>query len=207
VYGLRAIHKVDVEQYPAALANSHLRNWTGLKSMQEAIRYWVQTWYDFWRTIDGVSPLVQHGFDWLLANVPTSPGRPTLLHSDYTLGNVLIDQDRVTAVLDWEASHLGDPAEELSTLIYNLRQQVDREEVLRLYREAGGPSCDEATLKYFEVFNIIKMMVCGFAGYISFDRHSTANPNFYFVGDYCVTPFAPQLIGSIAAAEAARGTV
>src|SRR5205807_8828440 len=44
-------------------------------------------------------------------------GRPdprpdTLVHGDFRLGNLLIGQRGVTAVLDWELVHRGDPVED-----------------------------------------------------------------------------------------------
>lgn len=35
-------------------------------------------------------------------------------HGDWTDGNLLAVDARITAVIDWEASHLGDPLRELS---------------------------------------------------------------------------------------------
>ncbi len=43
---------------------------------------------------------------------PAAPGRH-LVHGDYWPGNLLWKGDAVTAVLDWEAAHLGDPIADL----------------------------------------------------------------------------------------------
>ena len=47
--------------------------------------------------------------EWLPANVPTEV-EPVIVHGDYRLGNVLLDENepKVVAVLDWELSTLGD---------------------------------------------------------------------------------------------------
>ncbi|WP_327069854.1 phosphotransferase family protein [Kitasatospora sp. NBC_01302] len=51
------------------------------------------------------------------ATLPPSPA-PTLLHGDYRLDNVLVGpDDRITAVLDWEMSTLGDPLTDLGLLV------------------------------------------------------------------------------------------
>ncbi|NED89809.1 phosphotransferase, partial [Streptomyces sp. SID11233] len=50
------------------------------------------------------------------ARLPRSPA-PTVVHGDYRLDNVLVDaDDRITAVLDWEMSTLGDPLTDLGLL-------------------------------------------------------------------------------------------
>ena len=37
-----------------------------------------------------------------------------MVHGDFRFGNVLYDDTRVTAMLDWEMVHLGDPLEDLA---------------------------------------------------------------------------------------------
>ncbi|PSK98113.1 aminoglycoside phosphotransferase (APT) family kinase protein [Murinocardiopsis flavida] len=53
----------------------------------------------------------------LARRLPASPAA-TVLHGDYRLDNVLIGaDDRITAVLDWEMSTLGDPLTDLAVLV------------------------------------------------------------------------------------------
>ena len=40
-------------------------------------------------------------------------GEPAVVHGDFRMGNFLIDRDGLTAVLDWELAHRGDPVEDL----------------------------------------------------------------------------------------------
>jgi aminoglycoside phosphotransferase (APT) family kinase protein len=50
---------------------------------------------------------------WLDANAPVSD-RITVVHGDYRVGNFLRQGGRITAILDWELVHLGDPHEDLA---------------------------------------------------------------------------------------------
>ena len=47
--------------------------------------------------------------DWLRQNKPPSY-HYTLLHGDCHPGNVLTDKGKITAIVDWEGVHIGDPA-------------------------------------------------------------------------------------------------
>jgi len=47
-------------------------------------------------------------------------------HGDWTDGNLLADGRRVTAVLDWEAAHLGDPVRELSRAAWGASRKDPR---------------------------------------------------------------------------------
>jgi aminoglycoside phosphotransferase (APT) family kinase protein len=60
-------------------------------------------------------PAMELGFEWLTRHRPP-PGPPTLVHGDLRLGNLLVDRAGVTAILDWELAHIGDPAEDLGWL-------------------------------------------------------------------------------------------
>lgn len=59
-------------------------------------------------------PLLEFGIGWLHRNVPESTAKVTFVCSDS--GQFMFDNGRVTAVLDLELAHLGDPAEDLAGL-------------------------------------------------------------------------------------------
>lgn len=44
------------------------------------------------------------------------PRSATIVHGDFRMGNLLIDESGITAVLDWELVHTGDPLEDLGYL-------------------------------------------------------------------------------------------
>ena len=60
-------------------------------------------------------PAVELGLRWLRANAP-EPAEPRLVHGDFRLGNFIVDEDGLAAVIDWELAHLGDPAEDIGWL-------------------------------------------------------------------------------------------
>lgn len=60
-------------------------------------------------------PALEYALAWLAANAPP-PVAPVLVHGDYRTGNLMVDGDRLSAVLDWEFSHWGDPDEDIGWL-------------------------------------------------------------------------------------------
>lgn len=61
----------------------------------------------------------------LARDVPAS-SEATIVHGDYRLDNLLVDDsDRVAAVLDWEMSTLGDPLTDLAVLLAYQRLALD----------------------------------------------------------------------------------
>jgi aminoglycoside phosphotransferase (APT) family kinase protein len=94
-----AIHKVPASSVPAIPERDAL---AALRDRYEAT---------------GVRRAVlELAFQWLEANRPPKPPQPTLVHGDYRLGNVIVDDRGLAAVLDWELTHLGDPMEDLGYL-------------------------------------------------------------------------------------------
>jgi aminoglycoside phosphotransferase (APT) family kinase protein len=79
----------------------------------------ISRWTEQWRAADKrEQPLVEKlGLD-LARRVPTVTDS-TLVHGDYRLGNMLVQLDppRITAILDWEMSTLGDPLTDLAHLL------------------------------------------------------------------------------------------
>ena len=49
---------------------------------------------------------------WLTKHRP-EPGRTAVVHGDFRLGNLMVDESGLAAVLDWELVHRGDPLEDL----------------------------------------------------------------------------------------------
>jgi aminoglycoside phosphotransferase (APT) family kinase protein len=62
-------------------------------------------------------PAVEAGLRWLRLHAPDPPaGGPTLVHGDFRLGNLIVDERGLAAVIDWELCHAGDPAEDIAWL-------------------------------------------------------------------------------------------
>jgi aminoglycoside phosphotransferase (APT) family kinase protein len=113
-------------------------------------------------------PAVELGLRWLRSNAP-EPVAPRLVHGDFRLGNFIVDEGGLAAVIDWELAHLGDPAEDIGWLcIRSWRFGNDELPVagvgvldafLAAYEGAGGESLDGERIRYWEVFGNVKWAV------------------------------------------------
>lgn len=125
--------------------------WTLSKS--ECTARYIRDWYDLYlREEHTPSPALVAIFGWLLDNVPDRGGPPSLLHGDIGFHNFLFDDDRLSAVLDWEFAHIGDPAEELGYVKVTVGATIDWDRLMARYVAAGGEPVDEKTLRYFQVW-------------------------------------------------------
>lgn len=122
---------------------------------------------DLYRELDEPRPAVEIGLRWLRANRP--PKRPdTLVHGDFRLGNLLVDPDGISGVLDWELAHLGDPVEDLGWLCVRAWRfgagppaagVGSREQLLDGYARATGVRPTDVELHWWETFGTLKWLV------------------------------------------------
>jgi aminoglycoside phosphotransferase (APT) family kinase protein len=113
-------------------------------------------------------PAVELGLRWLRANAP-EPAEPRLVHGDFRLGNFIVDEDGLAAVIDWELAHLGDPAEDIGWLCIRSWRfgNDDRtvagvgelDEFVAAYQSAGGTAIDRDRVRYWEAFGNVKWAV------------------------------------------------
>ncbi|MFI8461446.1 phosphotransferase family protein [Kitasatospora sp. NPDC085464] len=87
----------------------------------------------------------------LAERLPTSPA-PALVHGDYRLDNVLVDDgDAIAAVLDWEMSTLGDPLTDVGLLVmYTELAGVGGGIIPSAMTAPGFPKPDEIVSRYAE---------------------------------------------------------
>jgi aminoglycoside phosphotransferase (APT) family kinase protein len=163
----------------------------------------VEGWAERWQhaktePIGMVDDVIQ----WLRERRPTS-GKPSLVHNDYKLDNVMLPVggvDRIEAVLDWEMTTVGDPLADLGlTLCYwtwahlpELRGPVapsitsqagwhTRERFVRRYAELSGR--DVSDIGYYEVLGVFKLAVILQQIYFRFRRGQTADKRFESFGE------------------------
>jgi aminoglycoside phosphotransferase (APT) family kinase protein len=115
-------------------------------------------------TFDEHSPVFDLAIEKLAAASP--PQRdPVLLHGDLRLGNVIVGSDGLRAVLDWELTHAGNPAEDLGWLCvkawrFGAAAPVaglgTREQLLAAYRAAGGADITLDELRWWELLGTLR---------------------------------------------------
>ncbi|MGE3599550.1 MAG: phosphotransferase family protein [Dehalococcoidia bacterium] len=137
---------------------------SGRHSVELVLNKWARIWEE--DVIEDI-PLWRYGMSWLRENIPDLE-RPSMLHGDYRTGNFLYTErdNRITAWLDWELGHPGDPHEDLALvtlgalgnyaedgktfLISNL---MTEDRFFEAYEAASGIRVDMKTLKYYRAFS------------------------------------------------------
>jgi aminoglycoside phosphotransferase (APT) family kinase protein len=110
-------------------------------------------------------PELEYVLAWLYRTAPEAQAI-VLVHGDFKPGNALLDGDRITAKLDWETAHLGDPLEDLGWITNPVRRREhqiaghwERAQIVEAYTHLSGFSVDEAHLRWWNVFACWKLAV------------------------------------------------
>jgi aminoglycoside phosphotransferase (APT) family kinase protein len=144
---------------------SSLAQWGESVTVDNAAALQIEEWRQrFQRWALRPHPMAHLAFAWLGQNQPKA-SRVAIVHGDYRLGNFLERNDRITAILDWELVHLGDPIEDLgwaflpqyrggTGLVCGLASEAD---LLARYEARSGASVDRGALKFYIVFSLLKL--------------------------------------------------
>ena len=131
---LAALHQID----PDAVGLGDL----GRKEayLQRQMKRWVTQW-DATKTHE--VPAMDESTRLLAERMPEQVGS-AIVHGDYRLGNMITNDGKVSAVLDWELCTLGDPLADVGYLLNSWVAPGEREEDLTA-TSAGG-FCSRETL-------------------------------------------------------------
>ncbi len=149
---LARIHAVDRDHLPD-LDTHHARD------------QW-QRYRDIYDGFDEPRPVFDYAFRWLDAQMPERSEATTLVHGDFRNGNLMVGPEGVRAVLDWELTHFGDPAEDLGWICVNswrfgISEKVvggfgDLSDLLAGYAGVSGQHMDPDRVHFWIVFGTLK---------------------------------------------------
>lgn len=115
-------------------------------------------------TYGGDRPVIALAVKWCEDHLPPAVP-PVLVHGDYRMGNVMVDDHGLAAVLDWELSHLGDGHEDLAFGCMTVWRfgQLDKpafgvgslEDYFAAYEAAGGETVDRERFHFWLVYRTL----------------------------------------------------
>jgi len=102
-------------------------------------------------------PLLRFALWWLHEHVPQHHDRPCWVQGDTGPGQFMVHEGEITALIDWELSHIGDPMLDLGVMrMRNMLYPVgDLAEYLDYYAELAGEPLDREALCYYTVVSTL----------------------------------------------------
>jgi aminoglycoside phosphotransferase (APT) family kinase protein len=101
------------------------------------------------------SPLLEEAIAWLRIHAPATD-RVCVVHGDPGPGNYMHHDGRITAVVDWEFTHLGDEYFDWAYLIWMRgRRLMDPDAWIARIHDVVGVELDPARLRYWRAVNYL----------------------------------------------------
>jgi aminoglycoside phosphotransferase (APT) family kinase protein len=160
---LAGIHDIDPTSVPGLRASDPVE---GLRSGLDLL--------------DVARPAFELALAWLESNRPEAT-RESVVHGDFRIGNLLVDDTGLVAVLDWELAHLGDPVEDLGWLCVRswrfggaglVGGVGDLEDLLAGYRDGGGGQVDPEHVRWWIVAGTLRWgLICAVQARRHLDGH------------------------------------
>ena len=100
--------------------------------------------------------------DWLLANPPAEVERGALCHGDAGAGNFLFEKEQVTAILDWEFAHLGDPLDDIAWVLVRshlLGGGHEMKAALPVWSAHAGLPLVAERIRYYRAMVLLRMAI------------------------------------------------
>jgi len=114
------------------------------------------------------NPPLEYALRWLERNAPQSRA-VTLCHSDFRTGNIMIDDTRITGILDWEFASWSDPMEDVGWFCARCwrfgaweREAGgigSREAFYRGYEAESGRSVEREAIPFWEIMGAVRWAV------------------------------------------------
>ena len=202
------LHNVRIDFSDPLVQESHLQEWQHCRTVSEATLYLVTEFLQrsIRRNDVSFSPQLQRGLNWLKDNIPDCDETPAVVHIDYAFNNLIIEDNRVIAILDWESSRMGDPAEDIVWTQGSLAPHISMDEFLRQYKAGTGRDISAYRLAYNRVAKCALNAISCLSAMRGLDRHDDAQINASVLGFKYMALFGTQFNELIEGAEKARGT-
>lgn len=131
------------------------------------------------RSSDEPRPVFEGALAWLRRYCPASTPA-CLVHGDFRTGNFLLTPGGISAVLDWEGCHLGDPMADLGWLCMpiwrfgRLDRPVggfgEREQLFESYAVSSGQAVEPDRVRFWEIVGMMRWGLTCAAMAAAFER-------------------------------------
>ena len=123
-----------------------------------------------WTALSATSAIMDRAFDWIQANRTLAYGPPAIVHDDFAFNNMLVKDNRVAAVVDWEFAHVGTAAADIAYLWYAAEHMNSFAGFLDAYAASGGMVPPAEQLEFYRLWGQLRLGVMGFKAVRNFEE-------------------------------------
>lgn len=181
------LHQVPVETVDTSLAGRDV-------PVAEHMASEIDQFEREWRALNQPNALLEASFSWLRANLKHLSERRSLVHGDLGFHNILVDDGRLTALLDWEKTSVGHPAQDIGYLWHAAIQLCDWETFIQAYRDAGAALPSAREIAFFSLWASVWRTMLTLRVQAMFERGDLGGLSWGYISAY-LAPKEFQMLG------------
>lgn len=203
---LARLHRVPLQHF-ASYIREHDDPRILESSTEACYRYNLEGWRRYMRQETHLqSPHLVWLLDWLQRNVPRDPRPPVLVHGDFNVHNILVEDNRVNAILDWECAGFGAPEQDLAYIQPHISRHIDWNRFVAHYRAHGGHEIREDAMAFGMVYAALRTVLAGNRGSGNLQSGTNADVRYAMVELGFMEAFMSSALSSAAQAAERRST-
>ena len=148
---LAAIHSVPISALGTDVMGPEM-------PLIERIREEIAIARRFWEALGRSSTIMEEGFRVLERHLPLAEGSTRcLVHGDFGLHNIMVEDNKVSAILDWEFGKLGNPADDLGYFHDTAEHLMGWDNFLAEYARAGGIVPSLQQIQFYRLLALVRV--------------------------------------------------
>jgi aminoglycoside phosphotransferase (APT) family kinase protein len=168
---LAGLHGVPIQDFPGDHAD-----------VADALDAEIEKYWNDWQSLGQSSIIVEQAFAWIKGNRDRGLGEPSIVHNDFALHNILIDGDRVSAIVDWEFAQPGVAAADLAYFYYAAEALGGYRRFAETYAVNGGTLPPGETFDFYLLWGQLRLAVMHYQVIAGFNNGSLADLRFSMSG-------------------------
>ena len=135
---------------------------------QKPAAHAIDTYRSYLDSLPAAAPVLEYALRWAELNQPETQ-HYVFCHRDFRTGNILIDGDQITGILDWEFANWSDPMEDVAWFCAKCWRFLrpdrsaggigNRDAFFSAYEAAAGRHIDPLVIDYWEIMAHIRWAI------------------------------------------------
>jgi aminoglycoside phosphotransferase (APT) family kinase protein len=156
----------------------------------------ITKWEESWNRMAHLPSMVfAAAIAWMRQHVGCVEAIDVIVHTDPLFHNILAENELITGLLDWEATAIGHPGEDIGYVKPVIEQMMEWDEFMAAYYANGGPLMTTEQIDYFTIRSLVRLIVYIMITRETFETGKTDDPSRPEVG----ASFLPKLFHRLGA--------
>lgn len=182
------LHAIPASRLSGVFADAPLVD--SIERRREQLAQMQEQWEGIVKT---PSVTMTAAFKWLAANLDCAEGELSIVHGDLGFHNLMFEDDKFIAILDWETAHIDHPAGDLGYVRPAIEKMLPWQKFFGHYLAAGGRRVTSRQVHFFGMWEILRINIALRHCRVLYESGATKDPMLGEVGAYYVPRFVNRI--------------